>query len=63
MKGIIKIKNLPKKFIVVSGDDGLEYFVSTNSLRENVSVGDRVDFDINPDDTKGLKGKNLKKDY
>jgi cold shock CspA family protein len=58
--GIIKVKNLAKKFVVIEGADGQEYFVSSKKAA-GIKVGDRVDFDEDPDESKGKRAKSLKK--
>jgi len=59
--GTVKVRNLSKRFMVVQGDDGQEYYVSTkSSLGPKAHVGDRVSFDQDPDETRGKRGKNVK---
>ncbi len=59
--GTVKVRNLSKRFIVVEGDDGANYTVSTRStVGPKAQVGDRVSFDNDPDETKGKRGKNIR---
>ena len=59
--GTVKVRNLSKRFIVVEGDDGSNYTVSTRStVGPKAHVGDRVSFDNDPDETKGKRGKNIR---
>jgi cold shock CspA family protein len=59
-EGIIKVRNLAKKFVVIEGADGQEYFVSSKKA-SGIKVGDRVDFSEDPDESKGKRAKSLKK--
>lgn len=58
--GIIKIRNNAKKFVVIEGADGQEYFVSSKKAL-GIKVGDRVDFEPDYDESKGKRAKSLKK--
>jgi len=60
-EGTVKVRNLSKRFIVVEGDDGQDYTVSTRSTQgPKAHVGDRVTFDNDPDETRGKRGKNIR---
>lgn len=59
-EGIIKVKNLAKKFVVIEGADGQEYFVSSKKAA-GIKVGDRVDFEPDYDESKGKRAKSLRK--
>jgi hypothetical protein len=66
MEGVVKSRNVAKKYIVVEGESGDNVFVSTRNVAEGqrVHIGDRVSFDQDPDETKGKRGKNLRQsDY
>lgn len=62
VEGLVKSRNLKKRYLVVEGESGDTYFVSTKSVvpGQQVHVGDRVSFDENPDESRGKKGKNLR---
>ncbi|PIU22054.1 MAG: hypothetical protein COT14_03595 [Candidatus Diapherotrites archaeon CG08_land_8_20_14_0_20_30_16] len=62
-EGIVKVRNLGKKYILVEGEDGSQYSVNTRQVA-GVHVGDKVSFDPDPDESRGKKARNLKKaDY
>ena len=61
-EGIVKSKNLTKKYVVVESESGETVFIPSRRVLEGqkVHVGDKVSFDEEPDETKGKKGKNLR---
>lgn len=60
-EGTVKVRNLAKRFVVVQGDDGQDYTVSSRStVGPKAHVGDRVTFDQDPDEVKGKRGKNIR---
>lgn len=62
-EGIVKVRNLGKKFVLVEGEDGLQYSINAKKAA-GVHVGDHVSFEEDSDETKGKRAKNLKKmDY
>ena len=62
MKGTVKFFNNMKGFGFISGDDGKEYFVHQEGLKEGVSLqdNDSVTFDVEEGD-RGPKAVNVSK--
>lgn len=61
-EGIVKSRNLTKKYVVVESESGENVFVSTRKVTEGqkVHIGDRVTFEEDQDETKGKRGKNIR---
>jgi len=65
-EGLVKARNLKKRYLVVESESGENYFVPTRSVvdGQKIHVGDRVSFDEDPDESRGKKGRNLRQsDY
>jgi cold shock protein len=58
--GVVKVWNPSNGWGFISGDDGEEYFLNANNIRQGqkVKVGDRVKFDVF-EGQKGPSAENL----
>lgn len=60
-EGTVKFFDPNRHFGFITGDEGKEYFVHANAVKEekDIKEGDRVTFDILEGD-RGLKAENVK---